>query len=374
MNDVLPWLRLHLTPGLGRAALYHLINHFGDPQTALAQIGDWPPFPGLRSGLAARVPAADDRQLAEACRRLKACGARIMTFLDADFPPLLGRIPDPPAILYVLGSLEPAGRRLAVVGSRRPTHTGLRWTEELASELSRQGVTVVSGLARGIDAAAHRGGLAGAGGTIAVLGCGIDCIYPPEHKDLFREIAELGTVISEYPPGTEPLPGHFPGRNRIISGLSQGVLVVEAARGSGSLITADFALEQGREVLAVPGGIDRPTSQGTNRLIKEGAHPVTEAADILGTLWPDVSAPTSWPFDQAEQLADLPEPARTVFEMLNREPRNIDELAGECGLTPMEVSAILLHLELQGRAESLPGARYIRSDGACFQHSPWGTD
>lgn len=374
MYKFLPWLRLHMTPGLGRAAIYRLISRFGDPQTALEELDDWSAVQGLRPDLATRVPAADDPQLAETCRRLNDCGARILTFLDPDFPPLLGKIPDPPAILYVLGHLEPAGRRLAVVGSRRPTHAGLRWTEDLAAELSRQGVTVVSGLARGIDAAAHRGGLAGPGGTIAVLGCGIDRIYPPEHESLFREIAELGAVISEYPPRTEPLPGHFPGRNRIISGLSHGVLVVEAACGSGSLITADFALEQGREVLAVPGGIDRPTSQGTNRLLKEGAHPVTESGDILGVLWPNVSPPASWTPDPSEPEETLSESARTVLEALGPEPRNIDELAGKSGLTPKELSATLLHLELQGRAESLPGARYILSGGTFFQHSPRGTD
>ena len=374
MHEFLPWLRLHLTPGLGRVAIYRLVSCFGDPQTALAERDTWTTIQGLRTDLATKVPAADDPRLAAACRCLNACGARILTFLDADFPPLLSKIPDPPAILYVLGHLEPAGRRLAVVGSRRPTRAGLRWTEELAAELSRQGVTVVSGLARGIDAAAHRGGLAGPGGTVAVLGCGIDRIYPPEHETLYREIAELGAVISEYPPGTDPLPGHFPGRNRIISGLSHGVLVVEAACGSGSLITADFALEQGREVLAVPGGIDRPTSQGTNRLLKEGAHPVTEASDILGTLWPDVTPPVFRSAEMSEATEVLPEAARMVLKALGPEPRNIDELAGESGLTPMELSAILLHLELQGRAESLPGARYILSGSAFFQHSVRGTD
>ena len=179
------------------------------------------------------------------------------------------------------------GEALAVVGARRPSTTGLLAAENLAVAIAAQGIQIVSGLARGIDTAAHRGALAADGHTVAVLGCGIDRIYPPENARLFNEIAVRGTLLSEYPPGSEPLPGHFPGRNRIISGLSRGTLVVEAAPDSGSLITADLALEQECEVLAVPGSIDRPTSGGPNRLLKDGAHPVTEPNDILAALWSD---------------------------------------------------------------------------------------
>jgi DNA processing protein len=241
-----------------------------------------------------------------------------------------------------------------------PSPTGKVAAETLAREIAAQGLTVVSGLARGIDAAAHRGALAAGGHTIAVLGCGIDRVYPQENARLFAQIVESGTLLSEYLPGSEPLPGHFPGRNRIISGLSRGTLVIEAAIDSGSLITAEFALEQGREVFAVPGSIDRPTSAGPNRLIKDGAHPVTEAADVLSVLWPERSC--RLPAEEHGRFAaTLAEPARSVWTALGEQPRHVDELSGELGLTAGELSAILLHLELQGGIEQLPGARYIRA-------------
>ncbi len=365
MDNWQPWLRLHLTQGLGRGALFRLINHFGSPQAALEKRGEWVRLKGLRRDLAGQVPSETDPRLEEGLHCMQQCQAHLVTFWDPDYPPLLKTIPDPPALLYVRGILAAAGRRLAIVGSRRPTRTGLAWTEQLAAELSERGVGTVSGLARGIDGAAHRGSLAGSGETIAVLGCGIDRIYPPEHAELFRAIAEQGAVISEYPPGTDPLPGHFPGRNRIISGLSQGVLVVEADCNSGSLITAEFALDQGREVFAVPGGIDRPTSRGTNQLLKDGAHPVTERDDVLGVLWPGY--PDKNRVDVEPQIDEaLPQSAQDVLRQLDTEPRNIDELAGKTGLTPMELSVILLHLELHGKAEALPGACYIRGSSALF--------
>ena len=373
MDDWFAWLRLQLTPGLGRAALFRLIGQFGAPQAALEQSRDWHLLKGLRRGLAAQVPAESDPRLKEGMHCLQNNKARIVTFWEADFPPLLKTIPDPPVLLYVRGTLAKEERRLAIVGSRRPTQTALTWTEQLAAELAVQGISTVSGLARGIDGAAHRGSLVGKGRTIAVLGCGIDRVYPAEHGEMFCAIAEQGAILSEYPPGTDPLPGHFPGRNRIISGLSQGVLVVEADRNSGSLITAEFALEQGREVFAVPGGIDRPTSSGTNQLLKEGAHPATELEDVVGVLWPGSERRSHPPVD-SDSLDDLSPPAREVLRHLGTEPRNIDELAGKTGLTPMELSVILLHLELQGKAEALPGASYIRRGSDLFHQQTWGTD
>jgi DNA processing protein len=365
MDECLPWLRLHMTPGLGRAAIFRLIGIFGDPATALAEIRQWDNFTGLRRHLAAQVPDASDARLHDAGRRLQECGARPLTFWDTDYPELLRKIPDPPAILYVRGRMEPAGRRLAIVGSRQPTPGGRNWTRRIAAEVADHGITIVSGLARGIDAAAHQGGLTGSGGTIAVLGSGIDRIYPPEHARLADEITERGAILSEYPPGVAPLPGHFPGRNRIISGLCQGVLVVEAKRDSGSLITAEFALEQGREVLAVPGGIDRATSAGTNQLIKEGAHPVTEFSDLLTIPGFGPCVGHASPVG-LKPIVSLPDSALEVLKLLDAEPRHIDELAGKSGLTPMALSAILLHLELEGGAESLPGARYVRGSRALF--------
>jgi DNA processing protein len=270
----------------------------------------------------------------------------------------LRHIPDPPALLYGCGVL-PDGPALAIVGTRHPTDFGRAFTEQLAEELAAAGMIIVSGLARGIDAAAHRGTLNCGGKTLAVLGCGIDRIYPPENARLYHQIIEQGALISEYPPGSEPMPGHFPGRNRIISGLSKGTLVIEASRDSGSLITAEFALEQGKEVLAVPGGVDRKTSYGPNLLLKQGAHPVTEATEILEILGFNKSH-NKTPSSSGPADLNLPGPAGFILSKLDLTPRHSDELAGECGLTPMELSDILLHLELQECAEKLPGGRYIR--------------
>ncbi|NJC87154.1 MAG: DNA-protecting protein DprA [Desulfuromonas sp.] len=359
MDERTCWLRLQLTAGVGRAGLFRLIEQFGSPREVIAAAGRWGTLPGLRQGTAELIPAEDDPRLSLISERLEALDVWLLSCADADYPLLLRNIPDPPALLYGRG-LRRFGEALAIVGSRVPTLTGKLAAETLAREMATQGMAVVSGLARGIDAAAHRGALAAGGHTIAVLGCGIDRVYPQENRRLYEQIAEHGTLLSEYLPGSDPLPGHFPGRNRIISGLSRGTLVIEAAIDSGSLITAELALEQGREVFAVPGSIDRPTSAGPNRLIKDGAHPVTEAGDILSVLWPERNCRT--PVAEHERFAaTLDGPARSVWAALTRQPRHVDELSGELGLTAGELSAILLHLELQGGIEQLPGARYIRA-------------
>ncbi|TFG87833.1 MAG: DNA-protecting protein DprA [Gemmatimonadales bacterium] len=361
METILPWLRLQLTPGLGRLGLLRLINHCGSAPAAIAAAANgWRGVPGLRPGLAALLPAADDPRLQMLAERMAASQGWLLTLLDPDYPPLLKTIPDPPVLLYGVGR-RPGGEALAVVGSRQPSETGRHAAATLAGEVAAHGIAIISGLARGIDTAAHRGALEAGGTTIAVLGCGIDRVYPPENRRLFARIRAEGTILSEYPPGSEPLAGHFPGRNRIISGLSRGTLIVEATPDSGSLITAELALEQGREVLAVPGSIDRPTSIGPNRLIKDGAHPVTESADILTLLWPQQTPRSSGV--AARFAATLDGPARNVWLALDGEPRHIDELTGRLGLTAGELSAILLHLELQGGVEQLPGARYRRTSG-----------
>lgn len=362
MDALTCWLRLQLTPGLGRVGLFRLIDHYGSAPAAVANVDQWRRLPGIRPELAGGLPGADDARLDQLQQRLADLDAWILTFWDADYPPLLKSISDPPALLYGRG-LRRFGEALAVVGSRVPSSTGRMAAENLAHAVAGQGITIVSGLARGIDGAAHRGALAAGGQTIAVLGCGIDRVYPREHARLFDQIVASGTLLSEYLPGSEPLPGHFPGRNRIISGLSRGTLVIEATFDSGSLITAELALEQGREVFAVPGSIDRPTSAGPNRLIKEGAHPVTEAADLLAVLWPQRCG-GKVPGEECRPPLAVDGPARTVWSALGGEPRHIDELAGELGLTAGELSAILLHLELQGGVEQLPGARFVRTHHA----------
>ena len=359
MDHQLPWLRLQLTPNLGRVGLMSLIKHFETPENALdAASRGWPKLPGLRHGLARLVPEPTDPIVQRAGQCLDKMDGWICTFWDSDYPQQLRQIPDPPALLYGCGTL-PKEPSLAIVGTRHPTEVGRIFTEQLAEQIAATGTVVISGLARGIDAAAHRGVLNAGGKTVAVLGCGIDRVYPRENARLYRQIIEQGALLSEYAPGSEPLAGHFPGRNRIISGLSKGTLVVEASRNSGSLITAEFALEQGREVMAVPGGIDRKTSYGPNLLIKQGAHPITEAAEILEILGMGKHGIERQLFPEPADL-NLPEPANSVFSKLDLNPRHSDELAGESGLTPMELSAILLQLELQGYAERLPGGRYIR--------------
>lgn len=353
------WLRLHLTRGLGRVGLLRLMQAFGDIEEILAAGPQAWQQAGIRPNVAAALPDESDPQLQRARQSLIDVGARIIPFCNQDdYPELLRSIPDPPALLYVRGQI-PCGDALAVVGARRASQPGLRLTTELCTTLAERSIAIVSGLARGIDTAAHQGALAGEGTTIAVLGCGIDQVYPPENERLYHRIAERGALISEYPPGAAPLAAHFPGRNRIISGLCRGVLVVEAAAGSGSLITVDFALEQGREVFAVPAPVYAPTSQGVNQLLKEGARLVTEAADILEVLWPH--PPQSRPVAKQPADLNLPPQLQKLHELLGVEPLHVDELVRRSGLTPREVSASLLDLELQGGVEQLPGMRFLRS-------------
>lgn len=357
-DQELVWLRLHLTRGLGRTGLLRLMEAFGSPEAIVrARPESWTSRARIRPAVAAGLLAENDPDLLRAIERLQQVGARIVTLWDENvYPDILRNIYDPPALLYVLGRL-PAGDAFAVVGARRASNPGRRLTREICAELAGQDITIVSGLARGIDSAAHEGALEG-GSTVAVLGCGIDRIYPPENDLLFHRITRQGAILSEYPPGTPPLAGHFPGRNRIISGLSKGVLVVEAAEKSGSLLTADFALEQGREVFAVPGPVYSFGSEGVNRLLKDGAHLVTRAQDILEVLRPGQAARKKPPFREEDPSAGLSGKALTVFRALGREPLHIDQLARKCSLTPMELSAILLHLEFEGRVEQLPGMRF----------------
>lgn len=363
MDLLLPWLRLQLTPGLGRAGLMRLIDHFESPENALNQSArGWPMMQGLRQGLAKMVPSENDPKVRHACQSLVKMQARLHTYWDKDYPSQLKNIVDPPAIFYSCGNI-PDGPALAIVGARKPTTFGKFFTTELAEQLAAANVATISGMARGIDSAAHRGTLKGGGRTVAVLGCGIDRIYPPENEKLYWQIVEQGCLISEYPPGSPPLAGHFPGRNRIISALGNATLVVEASSNSGSLITAEFALEQGKDVMAVPGGLDHETSYGPNLLLKQGAHPVTEVMDILSIL--GLSNPlTKRERDACPLEMNLPEKEQQVLDCIDLTPRHSDELVGESGLTAMELSVILLHLELQGFVEKLPGGQYVRGGQA----------
>jgi DNA processing protein len=275
---------------------------------------------------------------------------------DPAYPAALRAIPDPPSPLYVRGALRAEdATAVAIVGSRRASAYGLAVAEWLGRELASCGVTVVSGLARGIDAAAHRGALAAGGRTIAVLGCGVDVVYPPEHRGLLAQIIEAGAVVSEFPPGTPPLRHQFPRRNRLISGLTLGVVVVEGREDSGALITADWALAQGREVFAVPGGIFAETSVLPHRLLQQGARLVTGVEDILEELRLPV------PPSRAAAPALLDEREAAVFAQLTFDPLHIDVLTRRCGLPVAEVGRALVGLELRGLVRALPGQRYVRT-------------
>src|SRR2546425_8671084 len=287
---------------------------------------------------------------------------------DERYPELLRAIYDPPAVLYGDGAVEPGDRQaVAIVASRQATPYGLRITEALPGELTALGFTIVSAFARGIDAGAHRAALAAGGRTIAVLGCGLDVDYPPGHASLRAEIAGNGAVLTEFVPGTPPLAGHFPRRNRIISGLALGVVVVEAAEGSGSLITARLALEQGREVFAVPGHIDAPTSRGPHGLLKQGAKLVETVDDIVEELLPQLERPLLRPARAAgpaptcsrrADAHDLTPGERGVLGLVSEEPRHLDELTEQSRLPAAEVARILLGLELKALVHQLPGQQY----------------
>jgi DNA processing protein len=271
---------------------------------------------------------------------------------------LLAQIPDPPPVLYVRGELAPEDDwSVAIVGSRKATSYGREVTRRLAGDLARNGVTVVSGMARGIDGIAHRTALEAGGRTIAVLGSGLDVIYPAEHRSLAREIARHGAVVSDYPLGTKPEASNFPPRNRIISGLSLGTIVIEAGFRSGALITADFALDHGREVFAVPGSILSPGSAGCNRLLRDGAHVLTEARDVLEVLHLD-----QVPEKQAARLA-LPEnPVEAaLFESLSAEPRHLDAVVRSSGIPVEVVSSTLVMMELKGMVRQVGSLQYVRA-------------
>ena len=288
--------------------------------------------------------------------------ARIMLCTDPDYPPLLRQISGPPAVLYVLGSIAAlASAQLAMVGSRSPTPGGRATARAFAAWFARAGLTVTSGLALGIDAASHEGALAGGGLTVAVCGTGLDRVYPDEHAALAARIAQSGALVSEFPPRTPPLRAHFPRRNRIISGLSLGTLVVEAARKSGSLITARLAAESGREVFAIPGSIHSPVSRGCHQLIKQGAKLVEEAADVLSELRITISKQqlTGTSLER-EQPAELDKEYEMLLDALGFEPTTIDVLVARTHLPGESVASMLLILELEGRVAALPGGRYGR--------------
>jgi len=354
MDDPFYWFALSSVPLVGNVTCRRLVEHFGSPAKALsATFTELSSVKGVNSSAALSIINHDYRKSAElAVAALAKSGARLVTLLDEEYPPLLKEISDPPPYLYLKGKIPASAMSIAVVGSRRASDYGISVTNRLSRELAEQGVTIVSGLAMGVDAAAHRGALQSSGSTVGVLGCGIDLIYPAENRQLYREMEDKAAIVSEFAPGTQPDAPNFPRRNRIISGMSRGVLVVEAAERSGSLITARFALEQGREVFAVPGNINFRASRGTNSLIKEGAKLVENVADILGELPPEGVNLPQWARKQQFNLS--PEEEK-ITALLAEKPLQIDELTVRSGLTVPAVSAMLLRLELQGAVMQIPG-------------------
>ncbi|MBI3321482.1 MAG: DNA-protecting protein DprA [Candidatus Omnitrophica bacterium] len=367
LSDRERFILLNLVPGAGSTRLRRLLQAFGDLDRlwnadchALQQVE------GITPALAQHLAAARHHQarLEQELALAKRHGVTIITLEESAYPALLKAIPDPPLALYVQGTLERVdGVAVAVVGSRGASCYGLQCAERLGAELALRGVTVVSGLARGIDSAAHRGALMASGRTVAVLGSGLARIYPPEHGPLAERIAKQGAVLSEYPMDTLPLPYNFPRRNRIISGLSLGVVVVEAAAHSGALITVDCALEQGREVFAVPGPVTSTRSHGTHQLLKQGARLVSSVEDIVEELrlspQPIAHAQTEEP--AIDDAVRLPEPERRVLSCMGEhDPCPIDAISAQSGLAMPEVSSALLHLELKRLVQQLPGKRFVR--------------
>jgi len=309
-------------------------------------------------------------------------GIRMMSLLDSDYPTNLAAIYDPPLILYIKGSFIPEDRySIAVVGSRHPSTYGIRMAGKFSSELSVRGITIVSGFARGIDAEAHRSSLRTKGRTIAVLGCGLDVIYPKEHASLYQEIIEHGAIVSEFPLGTTPEAYNFPKRNRIITGLSMGVLVVEANQRSGSLITASIAAEEGREVYAIPGQIDSVTAQGTNRLIQTGAKLVSCAEDILVDLHDQLKAlsknrhceeakrPTKQSRTEIASLTSFTrndEITNSILKLLTNEPLSLDDIMIGLGGVPKDISSRLAQLEVQGVIKRVFGGQYVRTSSTAI--------
>ncbi len=359
MSDSRYWLGFNLIPGVGPARFRRLLAHFGTAEAAWRASTNDLLSAGLDAKVVGQIVARRGRlDLDRELERVIRVGITLVTFDGSDYPPLLKHVADAPPLLYVRGSLRPSDElALAVVGTRRASVYGKQVCERLVSELAGRGVTIVSGLARGIDAVAHRAALAAGGRTIAVVGCGVDVVYPPEHAALAREIVEHGAIVSDYPLGTPPDAGNFPARNRLISGMTRATLVVEAGEASGALITANYAVEQGRDVLAVPGSIFAAGCVGTNRLIQQGAKLVQDVDDVFEELNVEIVG------QQLELRAAAPDDPieRSLLEVLSGEPAHIDEIVRQLKLPVATVSSALALLELKGMARHVGGMHYVMS-------------
>ncbi len=363
--DLIDTVRLSLVDGVGPRIRRRLLDRFGDPATVLAAApSELREVEGVGPKLSERIVRAGDEIDAEGQIALcRSRGIAIVTENQAEYPRVLREIPDPPGLLFIRGTLKPADAlSIGIVGTRHGTAYGLRQAERLGASLARAGLTIISGLARGIDAAAHRGALEAGGRTLAILASGVMNIYPPEHDKLAELVAANGALISEQPPHASPLSGSFPQRNRIISGMSLGVIVVEAAERSGALITARHAMEQGRDVFAVPGNVDSRASRGCHRLLRDGAILVESADDVLEQLGPLVEATASDDGRKVHHPAELllNDMEQKVLDAIRCEATSIDEIVLGSGLPVPQVLATLSVLEMRHLIRRLSGTSVIR--------------
>lgn len=355
-------IALNMIRGMGPVRLRRLLDVFGSPERVLAaKTSELRQVDNVGSETADNIARWEETvDLAAELKRIEEFGARVLTLDSPEYPTYLREIHDPPIALYIWGHWTERDRTgIGVVGSRQTSHYGTECAKKLSYQLAYAGVTIISGLARGIDTAAHQGALAAKGRTVAVLGAGFHHLYPPENRALAEKIAESGALVSEFSMEVKPDRQTFPMRNRIISGMSRGLLVVEAGANSGALISANQAIDQGRNVYAVPGQIDRPTSIGSNRLIQQGAKLVTSAGDILqdlDLLIPEEPVPRH-PAARSEQLEG---DEKTVFDGLGDSEASLDELVAKCGLPSHKVSSSLLTLEMRKLVKRLPGQFFIR--------------
>jgi DNA processing protein len=359
-EDMLYWVWLSMLHKITPGEKKELLGHFSSPENIWsADINEIASLPFMDSRIFAQLTDNSIKSKSESMViEIESKGINMVTILDDDYPALLREIYDPPVLLYTRGKLIRDELAVAIVGSRRVSPYGVEISEALSYSLAGKGITIISGMARGVDSWSHRGALEAGGRTIAVLGCGVDVVYPPENAELMKRIEKDGAVISEYPPGMQPLPMNFIARNRIISGISVGTVVIEAGNRSGSLITAAYALEQGREVFAVPGNIDSPGSKGTNRLIKDGAKIVTCVEDILDELGFLFPGKTYGKEQKAGISINLDDREAAVVRLLKTGVSHIDRISREAAIPINELEPIMLLLEMKGIVQQNPGRLY----------------
>ncbi|HHV60668.1 MAG TPA: DNA-protecting protein DprA [Clostridiaceae bacterium] len=360
-NNLLPWVWLSMLPGVSPVKRKMLIDFFKDAENVWnATIPELKLAPFLTGNNIKQIISPENREEAGVVYKATLYNKiEIITFKSEIYPECLKNTYDPPVVLYVRGKLIPDEHCIGIVGSRRATCYGLEMAENIAFELAQAGITVVSGMARGIDSHAHYGAIKAGGRTIAVFGCGLDTVYPKENSNLMEQIIKSGAVISEYTVGTQPLNYNFPARNRIISGLSLGVAVIEAGEKSGSLITADYALEQGREVFAVPGNINRWNSKGTNNLIKEGAKMVTCADDILEEISYIENIKRKINISgKSNIISNIGKDERKILDILKYEELHIDDISELTGISINTLNSLVIMMELKGLVEQMPGNIY----------------